>query len=346
MEEIKLTQFSPGAGCGCKISPSDLEDILKNNQVDKEDNPFLLVGNSTKDDAAVFDIGDGKAIISTTDFFTPIVDDPYDFGRIASVNAISDIYAMGGKPLMAIAILAWPLDKLSKEHAHQVIEGARAVCKEAGITLAGGHSIDISEPVFGLAVTGMVPVENVKKNSSAKPGSKLFLTKPIGIGIITTAEKRGVVEEAERLKAVELMTSLNKVGEELGSNKAVSALTDVTGFGLLGHLIEICEGSKVNAEIDFAKVPLIQNLQKYIDLETFPGGTFRNFKSYGHKAHAITKQQKHVLCDPQTSGGLLVAVDPDKVEEVKARMAELKHDFVEIGVLTEQTDSEKLVSVN
>jgi selenide,water dikinase len=345
MEEVRLTQFSPGAGCGCKISPRDLEEILKNNHIDQAENPFLLVGNSTKDDAAVYDIGDGRAVVSTTDFFTPIVDDPYDFGRIASVNAISDIYAMGGKPMMAIAILAWPLEKLSKEHAHQVIEGARAVCKEAGITLAGGHSIDISEPVFGLAVTGMVPVENVKKNSAAKAGSKLFLTKPLGIGIVTTAEKRGVVEEADKQQAVRLMTSLNKIGEDLGSDPAVNAITDVTGFGLMGHLIEICEGSKVNAEVHFDKVPLIDNLQKYVDLKTFPGGTFRNYKSYGAKAHSVTDQQKHILCDPQTSGGLLVSVDSDKVEEVKAKMQSMGHDFYEIGELKPFDDTEKLVKV-
>lgn len=301
----------------------------------------LLVGNQTQDDAAVFDIGGGKSIISTTDFFTPIVDNPYDFGRIASVNAISDIYAMGGKPIMAIAILGWPVEKLSLESAQQVIEGARDICQEAGISLAGGHSIEISDPIFGLAVTGVINTNKVKKNSSAKVGDKLFITKPLGIGIIATAEKNGNVLEKDRVETLRLMTKLNRVGTELSDFSSVSAITDITGFGLLGHLLEICEGSNVNAVIDFDKVPQISGLQRYIDLKTFPGGLFNNYKSYGHKISEITKQQKYVLCDPQTSGGLLVSVAPNGVKEINEFMKINNHPFYEIGEL-KQSNSNKI----
>ncbi len=343
-ETIKLTQFSPGAGCGCKISPKDLESILKSDSSYAEI-PNLLVGNSSKDDAAVYDTGNGQAVVSTTDFFTPIVDDPFDFGRIASVNAISDIYAMGGKPIMAIAILGWPMDKLSTEVAQSVIEGARKVCAEAGIALAGGHSIEISDPIFGLAVTGTVPTDRVKQNNKGTAGAKLFLTKPLGIGIIATAEKRGVAAPKDTQKIVELMTTLNKVGEQLANFSSVKAMTDVTGFGLLGHLLEICEGSELNAKINFSQVPTIDNLQKYIDQEVLPGGLFRNFKSYGHKIHDLTEQQKAIMCDPQTSGGLLVAVAPEGFAEVTEYMQSIEHPFYEIGELTKMEDKEKLVKV-
>ncbi len=344
IEIPKLTQFSPGAGCGCKISAGDLETILKS-EIKYNVNPALLVGNNTKDDAAVFDIGKGQSIISTTDFFTPIVDNPYDFGQIASVNAISDIYAMGGKPLMAIAILGWPIDKLPISSAKQVIEGARKVCDEAGISLAGGHSIEISDPIFGLAVTGIVDTDKIKKNNGAKEGDKLFLTKPLGIGIIATAEKKGKVEEKDRLEAVRLMTSLNKIGYNLSGLESVNAITDVTGFGLLGHLLEICEGSNLNAVINFDKVPVIEGLQKYIEMKTFPGGLFKNYKSYGHKVHEITEQQKYVLCDAQTSGGLLVSVAPDKADEVMKLMLKENHPFYEIGELVKYNNEEKRIKV-
>ena len=305
----------------------------------------LLVGNQTHDDAAVFDIGDGKSVISTTDFFTPIVDNPYDFGMIASVNAISDIYAMGGKPIMAIAILGWPVDKLSLESAQQVIEGAREICQEAGISLAGGHSIEISDPIFGLAVTGVIDTEKVKRNNSAKVGDKLFVTKALGIGIVATAEKNGKVLEKDRLESLRLMTTLNKIGTVLSDLNYVSAITDVTGFGLLGHLLEICEGSNVNAIINYDKVPQIEGLQRYIDLKTFPGGLFNNFKSYGHKVSELSKQQKYVLCDPQTSGGLLVSVEPKNVGEFKQFMETNSQQFYEIGELFESDCSDVKVKI-
>jgi len=304
-----------------------------------------LVGNDKRDDAAVFDLGDGKSIISTTDFFTPIVDDPYDFGRIASVNAISDIYAMGGRPIMALAILGWPVNKLPLEVARKVIEGARAVCDEAGIALSGGHSIEVGDPVFGLAVTGVIETQKVKENSGAKAGDKLFLTKPLGIGILATAEKQGKIEEKHRLENIKWMSTLNKVGQDLSNFDAVTTITDVTGFGLIGHLIEICEASELNAVIQFENVPRIDGLDKYIEMKTFPGGLFKNYKSYKAQIHEITDMQKYVLCDAQTSGGLLVAVNPDKKAEVVDFMKQINHPFYEIGEMKAQEDKEKLIKI-
>jgi selenide,water dikinase len=343
-ETIKLTQFSPGAGCGCKLSTTDLEKILIKEGPDQAF-AHLLVGNHTKDDAAVYAIDDQQAVISTTDFFTPIVDSPFDFGRIASVNAISDVYAMGGRPLMAIAILGWPVSKLPLETAQQVISGARAACQEAGIPLAGGHSIEIADPVFGLAVTGIVPIDRVKRNNSATSGSRLFLTKPLGVGIIATAEKRGLADPRDTQNIVASMSTLNRIGESLGKFSAVSSMTDVTGFGLLGHLLEICEGSGLHAEIAFDKVPVLNNLQTYIDQKTLPGGLFRNFDSYGHKVSPLSDQQKFVLCDPQTSGGLLVAVSEEGIDEVVAAMKRHNQPFFEIGFLRKADDTPAIVTV-
>ena len=318
-ETIKLTQYSHGAGCGCKISPAILNKILQSDVIGQSD-PRLLVGNDTRDDAAVFDLGNGTALISTTDFFMPIVDDPYDFGRIASANAISDVYAMGGKPVLAIAILGWPIDKLAPEVAQKVLEGARAICAEAGITLAGGHSIDCPEPVFGLAVNGMIDIKHLKKNSTAVAGCKLYLTKALGVGILTTAQKKGILQPKHSFIAPESMAMLNKIGESIGKLDYVTAMTDVTGFGLLGHLAEMCEGSNLQAVIEFAKVPKIEILEEYLDQGSVPGGTNRNWASYGHKVMEITDHQKHILADPQTSGGLLVAISPDKSEEFESML--------------------------
>ena len=313
-EDIKLTQYSHGAGCGCKISPSILDKILHSPYKHRTD-PRLLVGNDTRDDAAVLDLGNGTALISTTDFFMPIVDDAYDFGRIASANAISDVYAMGGKPVLAITILGWPIDKLSPEVAQKVLEGSRAVCAEAGITLAGGHSIDCPEPVFGLAVNGIVDIENLKQNSTATARCKLYLTKSLGVGILTTAQKKGILKPQHSFIAPESMAMLNKIGETLGKLDYVKAMTDVTGFGLLGHLSEMCEGSNLQALIEFDKVPKIEVIDEYLDQNSIPGGTIRNWSSYGHKVKAITERQKYILSDPQTSGGLLVAVEESKTKE-------------------------------
>jgi selenide, water dikinase len=318
---IKLTQYSHGAGCGCKISPQVLDVILKGN-VAMPNNENLLVGNHSKDDAAVLDLGNGTALISTTDFFMPIVDDPYNFGRIASANAISDVYAMGGKPVLAIAILGWPIDKLSAEVAQQVIDGSRSICKEAGISLGGGHSIDSPEPIFGLAVNGIIDVKNVKQNNQAKEGDILFLTKPIGVGILTTAEKKAILKEEHINLAAEQMMKLNKIGELLGKMEAVNAMTDVTGFGLLGHLTEMAEGSELSAEVFFDKVPLISpDIIDYINKGAVPGGTNRNWDSYGHKIGEISPLQKAILADPQTSGGLLIAVNPERIGEIQALLS-------------------------
>ena len=329
---MKLTQFSPGAGCGCKIAPAVLQKILHTSEP-QQLFPQLLVGNEHNDDAAVFDIGDGKAVVSTTDFFTPIVDDAFDFGRIAATNAISDIYAMGGMPLMAIAILGWPLEKLPVEEASKVIEGARKVCSEAGIPLAGGHSINSSDPIFGLAVTGLVSTELVKKNNSAQEGAVLFLTKPLGIGLITTGEKFGCSTDEQKRIALQLMTRLNSAGAHFAAIQGVCALTDVTGFGLLGHCLEMAEGSELCARIEYVKVPRIEGVEKLIEQECIPGGTYRNFDSYGHKVSPMDDSQKALLCDPQTSGGLLVAVLPQSIPQLKEVARKTDTPLFEIGYL-------------
>ena len=323
-EPIRLTQYSHGAGCGCKIAPAILDKILHSNEAPPMtyDAGKLLVGNDSRDDAAVYDLGNGQALISTTDFFMPIVDDPFDFGRIAGANAISDVYAMGGTPTMAIAILGWTLDKLPPEIAGRVIAGGRHVCAEAGIPLAGGHSIDSLEPIFGLAVSGLIPIENIKQNSTAEAGNLLFLTKPLGVGILTTAEKRGILREEDKGRAAEQMMRLNSVGTALGKCKGVRAMTDVTGFGLLGHLTEMCEGSGVRAEVRFHAVPTLPNIAYYLEQKSVPGGTGRNFASYGSKISPLTDDERALLCDPQTSGGLLVAVRPDAVSDVLQILSE------------------------
>ncbi len=318
---IQLTKYSHGAGCGCKISPAVLDTILHSSTAFPAD-PRLLVGNDTRDDAAVYDLGDGQALISTTDFFMPIVDDAYDFGRIASANAISDVYAMGGRPILAIAILGWPVDKLPPETAQQVLEGARVVCAEAGISLAGGHSIDCPEPVFGLAVNGIVPVGNIRRNSTGRPGSLLYLTKSLGVGILSTAQKNGLLAPADAARALTSMVTLNNLGEPLGRIGGVTAMTDVTGFGLLGHLAEMCEGSGVSAIIEFEKVPVISGYKTYLEQGCIPGGTGRNWASYGKKIRLSAEDQRLILADPQTSGGLLVAVDPNSTGEVEELLRE------------------------
>lgn len=310
---VRLTQYSHGAGCGCKISPKVLNSILSQSKTDFKD-PRLLVGNNTLDDAAVYEINNEQVIISTTDFFMPIVDDPFDFGGIASVNAMSDIFAMGGTPIMAIAILCWPLNLLSAEIAGQVIEGAKRACTRAGIAIAGGHSIDAPEPIFGLAVTGIAQKQQVRRNCTAIAGCELYLTKPLGVGILTTAQKKGVLLSNDLNTARELMLTINTIGKVLGNLDGIKAMTDVTGFGLLGHLIEMCEGSGLSAQINFKDIPKIPNVDFYIEKKTFPGGTFRNFDSYGHKVSPMTDEVKCLLCDPQTSGGLLVAVTPEGKE--------------------------------
>ncbi len=342
MNEIKLTKYSHGAGCGCKISPSILSTILKTNMPSFTDSR-LLVGNDSNDDAAVYELNDGTAIISTTDFFMPIVDDPHTFGKIAATNAISDIYAMGGEPLLAIAILGWPINKISPEIAQKVLEGGRETCMEAGIALAGGHSIDSPEPIFGLAVTGRVDVSKLKRNNTATVGCKLFLTKPLGVGIFTTAQKQGKLQPVHEHIAPNSMSKLNIIGKKLANIEGVTAMTDVTGFGLLGHLTEMCEGSNLSAEIDFKNIPTLTDVQQYIEQGCIPGGTHRNWDSYGHNVNLKEEGDKLILCDPQTSGGLLIAVEDNAVSEVESLLAENKITYPPLGYLKERSD--KLIDV-
>ncbi|EOR95075.1 Selenide,water dikinase [Arcticibacter svalbardensis MN12-7] len=344
IKDIKLTQYSHGAGCGCKISPAILDTIL-HSAVPAVADPRLLVGNDKRDDAAVFDLGNGTALISTTDFFMPIVDDAYDFGRIASANAISDVYAMGGKPVLAIAILGWPIEKLPPETAQRVLDGARAICAVAGITLAGGHSIDCPEPVFGLSVSGMVDIKHLKQNSTATVGCRLYLTKALGVGILSTAQKKGILLPEDAAIALKSMVTLNKLGELLGQLESVKAMTDVTGFGLLGHLSEMCKGSGLSAVVEFDKVPVIPSMPYYLSQKSYPGGTERNWKSYGHQINTLTDQQKFILADPQTSGGLLVAVEPQGVEEFESLLKEQGlTDVISFGWL-EEANSEHVIKV-
>ena len=340
---IKLTEYSHGAGCGCKISPAVL-DVMLETKLTQELDSALLVGNSSRDDAAVYDVGNGLGIISTTDFFMPIVDDPFTFGQIAATNAISDIYAMGGKPIMAIAIFGWPIDKLPPEVGQQVIEGGRKVCQDAGITLAGGHSIDAPEPIFGLAVTGTIAIDQLKQNDTAQAGDHIFITKPIGIGILTTAQKKKKIKDEHLSIATDTMCQLNKIGAELAQISGVNALTDVTGFGLAGHLREVCEGSGLKANIDFDKIPLLPHANEYLDMGCSPGGAQRNFESFGHVLGVMTQRQKDILCDPQTSGGLLVMVNDEGVDEFMRITQENGLNLESIGQM-EAASSDELVRI-
>jgi selenide,water dikinase len=318
-QPIRLTQLSRGSGCGCKIGPTDLELILKDAKTSGHD-VRVLIGNNTSDDAAVIDLGNGKALISTADFFMPIVDDALDFGRIAAANAISDVYAMGGSPLTALAILGWPIEQLGTDSAARVLKGARQVCDEAGISLSGGHSIESKEPFFGLAVTGLIDQQEIKSNTGAQAGDVIFLTKPIGTGMLATALKRGLLNDASIQTLTSSMARLNTVGSELGKRDDVHAITDVTGFGLLGHLLEMCEGSQCSAEIEMEHIPLLDPavLEQLIKKFVMPDNTMRNFKAYHDKVTKLDARALQLLCDPQTSGGLLIAVAPHATEEIAA----------------------------
>jgi selenide,water dikinase len=346
--EIRLTEFSKGAGCGCKISPQILEEILHSTlQMPSEK---LLVGNHTKDDAAVYQLDQENALIATTDFFMPIVDDAFDFGRIAAANAISDVYAMGGKPILAIAILGWPIEKLPASLAKEVIEGARKVLAKAGIPLAGGHTIDSLEPFFGLAVNGLVPLKNLKRNDSAQEGDLLFLTKPLGVGIMASALKRKVISDNNLKILINQLTSLNNIGEELGKIAGVTAMTDVTGFGLVGHLIEMAEGSGLSAELDYSKVEVLEGAKEYLGKKIIPDATYRNWNCYRTKIFFETEvdvmEAFSILPDPQTNGGLLIAVNPNSLKEVEKvfSKAGLKNFFKPIGKFVAKKD--KLIQVN
>ena len=343
VSEYPLTRYSHGAGCGCKLSSQVLETIVQ--RFDAINHfPSLLVGNEGKDDAAVYQLNEEQAVISTTDFFMPIVDDAFDFGRIASANAISDVYAMGGKPLMAIAILGWPIDKIPAEVAARVLEGSRAICAEASIPLAGGHSIDCPEPVFGLAVTGLVHPGRIKRNAGAGEGNLLYLTKPIGVGILSTAQKKGLSHPAAEKAALQSMTRLNIFGEKLSSRSEVKALTDVTGFGLLGHLGEICDAAGLSAEIEFDSIPRIPEAEALLNQGCIPGGTRRNLSGYGSEIEGGSEEQRLWLADPQTSGGLLIAVEETEKEAFEKYARTYGHDIRSIGRLVARMEKRIRIS--
>jgi selenide,water dikinase len=345
MEEIKLTQYSKGSGCGCKISPATLKEILHTNEEFPSD-PRLWVGNESNDDAAVIEWNGNEGLIATTDFFMPMVDDPFAFGKIAAANALSDVYAMGGSPLMALAILGWPIDKLPVAHAQQVLEGARLVCRMAGVPLAGGHSIESAEPIFGLAVSGRIERSQLKRNNTAQAGDWLYLTKPLGAGIISAALKRGQLDDPAHIDAVvAYMSALNKIGEAFGRISGVHAMTDVTGFGFAGHLLELCEGSGLSAEVLMDELPVYPFLNDYIARHIYPDMTMKNYSYYAAKISTLSLPQLLLLCDPQTSGGILVSVAESSRHEVEACM----HDFglsafaKPIGKMT--TLGEKVITV-
>ncbi|GAB1232909.1 selenide, water dikinase SelD [Ferrigenium sp. UT4] len=320
MSEVKLTRLSHGGGCGCKIAPALLQEIL-GEVGQKLSFPDLLVGTETSDDAAVYRLNDQQAVIATTDFFMPIVDDPFDFGRIAATNALSDVYAMGGTPIMALAIVGMPIDKLQPDTIRRILQGGEAVCRDAGIPIAGGHSIDAPEPIYGLAALGIVHPDHVKKNNAARDGDVLILGKGLGIGVLAAAMKKELLSEAGYAQMIATTTQLNRVGSQLAAMPAVHALTDVTGFGLLGHLLEICRGSALGAAVHFNQVPLLSEALPLVRQGIVAGAIARNLASYGHEvdfAPGLAEWQRQLLADPQTSGGLLAAVAPEAAAEVLA----------------------------
>jgi len=322
-QPIKLTSFSHGGGCGCKIAPGVLSEILKKSTgfpVPKE----LMVGIETADDAAVYKLNDEQALIATTDFFMPIVDDPFDFGRIAATNAISDVYAMGGTPIMALALVGMPVNKLPLDTIGKIIQGGESICAEAGIPIAGGHTIDSVEPIYGLVVMGLVHPSKVKRNADARAGDVLVLGKPLGVGVLSAALKKDKLDAEGYAAMIANTTKLNKPGKALAELEGVHALTDVTGFGLLGHLLELARGAKLTAQLDMANIPLLPGVEQLAHDGFFTGASGRNWDAYGMDVELgadVGDTQRVLLTDPQTSGGLLVACDPGSVDEVLALFA-------------------------
>lgn len=320
MTEIRLTQYSHGGGCGCKIAPSVLSEILSG-LPQAGLFPDLMVGLESSDDAAVYRLNDTQAIIATTDFFMPIVDDAFDFGRIAATNALSDIYAMGGQPILALAVVGMPIDKLPIATIQQIMAGGAAVCQSAGIPIAGGHSIDSPEPIYGLVALGIVHPDKVKRNDRAQAGDVLVLGKPIGVGVLSAALKKGELSADGYRQMIEITTQLNRTGTALSAMDGVHAMTDVTGFALLGHLLEICRGSQLQAEVAFDSIPFIDIALQLAQDGYATGAAARNWASYGESVtleNHIAEWQRKLLCDPQTSGGLLVSCTPEAVDAVLA----------------------------
>lgn len=315
----RLTSLSHGGGCGCKIAPGVLSELLAKSNLPKQFFPNLLVGTETADDAAVYQINDEQAIVATTDFFMPIVDDPFDFGRIAATNALSDIYAMGGTPLMALAIVGMPINVLPHDVIAKILEGGESVCRDAGIPLAGGHSIDSVEPIYGLVGIGIVNPKQMKRNADAKDGDVLILGKPLGVGILSAALKKNLLDDAGYAAMVQATTQLNRPGADLSKLEGVHALTDVTGFGLLGHSLELARGAGLTARIDSKQLPLLPTVQGFAEQGVITGASGRNWASYGQQielAATVTDAQRALLTDPQTSGGLLVSCAPEVAEQV------------------------------
>ncbi|CAG7625821.1 Selenide, water dikinase [Paenibacillus solanacearum] len=333
-EKIKLTSYSTKGGCGCKIGPADLHQVIRT-LPPAEPNPNLLVGLDTSDDAGVYKLTDELALVQTVDFFTPIVDDPYAFGQVAAANALSDIYAMGGKPLTVLNIVAFPIKKLDKSVLADILRGAGDKVKEAGATLVGGHSIDDNEPKFGLAVTGLVHPAKAKTNTGAKPGDKLILTKPIGVGILTTSIKKDALSEEEIARVTKVMTTLNKTAAEMMEPYDVHGCTDVTGFGLLGHAAELAKGSGVGVRVGQAQVPVLPRVRELAEAGFVPGGTKNNFAHLEGTvsfAPSIDQIDQWILCDAVTSGGLLISVAADKAE---ALLVDLRGAGVEAAIIGE-----------
>ncbi|MBQ0132434.1 MAG: selenide, water dikinase SelD [Comamonas sp.] len=317
----RLTSLSHGGGCGCKIAPGVLAKLIGQSTLPKQFFPDLLVGTETADDAAVYRINDEQAIVATTDFFMPIVDDPRDFGRIAATNALSDIYAMGGTPLMALAIVGMPINVLPHETIAAILEGGASICQEAGIPLAGGHSIDSVEPIYGLVGIGIVNPKNIKRNADAKAGDVLILGKPLGVGIYSAALKKNLLDDAGYQAMVAATTRLNRPGVDLSTLPGVHALTDVTGFGLLGHSLELARGAQLTARLDSQALPVLPGVMALAEQGIFTGASGRNWASYGDAVQLsaqVSDAQRALLTDPQTSGGLLVSCTPESVDEVLA----------------------------
>jgi selenide,water dikinase len=344
-QPIKLTSFSHGGGCGCKIAPGVLSEILKKSTgfpVPKE----LMVGIETADDAAVYKLNDEQALIATTDFFMPIVDDPFDFGRIAATNAISDVYAMGGTPIMALALVGMPVNKLPLDTIGKIIQGGESICAEAGIPIAGGHTIDSVEPIYGLVVMGLVHPSKVKRNADARAGDVLILGKPLGVGVLSAALKKDKLDAGGYAAMIANTTKLNKPGKALAELAGVHALTDVTGFGLLGHLLELARGAKLTAELEMQRIPLLPGVEQFAHDGFFTGASGRNWDAYGQDVdlgEGVGDTQRVLLTDPQTSGGLLVSCDPDSVDEVLALFA--REGFGEAAVIGRMVEGAPRVTV-